>query len=219
MVFLEKITSRGYNHYQVFDDWLELMITALMGNDKNYLEVMGRYANQGEYSKREADHFKEAFHKLMELMRLTNDEQLGEIYQHWNIQNKHTGQFFTPKHLAKFISQISVPAKNILDPACGSGIMLVEGAKTMTKDECDEAFFTGQDIDGTCVKMCALNLCFFNLNGYVVQGDTLALQYNYGYKTTRSVFGGSIRMMTDEELERMRVCVAEEITHKQEALF
>lgn len=64
--FLEKITSRGHNHYQVFDDWLELMLTALMAEEKDYMAVMGRYANDWEYGNREADHFKEAFHQLME---------------------------------------------------------------------------------------------------------------------------------------------------------
>jgi len=218
--YLEKITSRGYSHYQVFDDWLDLMITALMTDDKNYLEVMGRYKNDGEYGKREADYFKEAFHKLQEVMAITNDEFLGEIYQLWNIQNKHTGQFFTPKAIAKMVNEINGVGKGrILDPACGAGIMLIEGAKLLSRDDLYESFFVGQDIDSTCVKMCALNMCFFNLNGYAIQGDSLAMQYNYGYRTTRSPWGGSIRMMTDVELEKTRKIVEKEITLKQEALF
>lgn len=218
--YLEKITSRGHNHYQVFEDWLELMLTALMADDKNYLEVMGRYANAGEYGKREADCFKEAFHKLMEIMKLTNEEQLGEIYQSWNIQNKYNGQFFTPKHLAKFLCEIAgVKKGSVLDPACGAGIMLIEGAKLMSDEDLYGSFFVGQDIDGTCVKMCALNMCFFNLNGYAIQGDTLAMQYNYGYRTIRTPLGGDIRMMTEAELEETRQKVEKEIAMKQEALF
>lgn len=93
---------------------------------------------------------------------------------------------------------------NVLDPACGAGILLIEGAKAMSEEKRGKSFFTGQDIDGTCVKMCALNLCFFNLDGYAIQGDTLAMRYNYGYRTTRTPLGGDIRRMTNEELEEIR---------------
>jgi len=117
------------------------------------------------------------------------------------------------------MAEITEPSGRVLDPACGAGILLVEPNKAMSEENRLNAFFVGQDLDGTCVKMCALNMLFFNMNGYAIQGDTLAMKYNYGYKTTRSFFGGSIRPMTEEELERMRVCVAEEITIKQEALF
>ena len=218
---MEKITSRGHNHYQVFDDWLELMLTALMANDEDYLATMGKYANDAEYGKREADHFKEAFHQLLEIMFRDNEEVLGPIYEFWNIQNKYNGQYFTPAPIARMLAKITGAGNggSVLDPACGAGIMLIEGAKAMSEEARSRSFFVGQDIDSTCVKMCALNLCFFNLDGYAIQGDTLAMKYNYGYRTIRTPLGGDIRMMTDEELEEMRGKVAKEIMKKQEALF
>jgi type I restriction-modification system DNA methylase subunit len=59
--------------------------------------------------------------------------------------------------------------------------MLVEANKTMSEEDRQGAFLVGQDIDGTCVKMCALNMLFLNMNGYAIQGDSLALKNNYGF--------------------------------------
>ncbi len=214
---LERVTSRGHNHYQVFDDWLNLMLYALMRDDEKYLKIVKRYRNEGE--NREIDHFKSAFHELMSGMVIDSEELLGDIYMEWNISNKHTGQYFTPKNIAGMMAEMTEPKGRVLDPTCGAGIMLVESAKAMSYKDCSEAFFVGQDLDATCVNMCALNMLFFNLNGYVIQGNTLALECNWGYRTVRSVFGGNIKEMTEEELERIRPSIVEAVEKKQATLF
>jgi len=43
--------------------------------------------------------------------------------------------------------------------------------------------FVGQDIDLRCVRMTALNLAFRNLYGYVIWGNTLALEQKLIYRT------------------------------------
>jgi len=91
-----------------------------------------------------------------------------------------------------------------LDPCCGSGVMLVEAIKTMNNEVIDSSLICGQDIDLTCVKMCALNLLFFNVNGYVVWGDCLLMECNKVYQTNRSYLGGSIRELTGEALESFK---------------
>lgn len=52
--------------------------------------------------------------------------------------------------------------------------------------------------------MTALNLCFFNVNGYVIQGNTLALECHKVYQTGRSIYGGSIRELCGEQLEAFK---------------
>ena len=90
-----------------------------------------------------------------------------------------------------------------------AGVMLVQAAKNMNYKDCSESFFVGQDLDGTCVKMCGLNLLFFNLDGYAIKGNSLAMEMNWGYRTIRSVYGGSIREMTEKELEQMKPKIKE----------
>jgi hypothetical protein len=198
---LEAILARGYSSYMIFNDWLDLMIFALQRDDEHYLEIVRKYKNTGKRGEREIDYFCQAFAHLQMEMKKTNDDVLGQIYMQWNQNNKYRGQFFTPKHIACLIAKVIEPKGRIIDPCCGSGIMLVEALKTMDNEKLDKAVFFGQDIDLTCVKMCALNLLFFNVNGFVVWGDSLALECRKVYGTSRSYLGGSIRELTDSELE------------------
>ena len=201
---LEKITSRGHNPRTVFDDWLTLMLSALIGNDEEYLKVVGRYKNDRPMGDREIDHFKNAFHALLAKSAETNQELLGELYMQWEISNKFTGQFFTPWNIAKMMAMVTKPAGSICDPSCGSGVMLIASAQEMTNQQLDEAVFVGQDLDFSCVMMCTLNLTFFNLNGYVIWGNTLTLEYLRVFQTSRSYLGGSIRELSGEEVEAIR---------------
>lgn len=197
---LEKILRLGYSSYTIFDDWLDLMLFALMRNDEQYLEVVHKYKNTGDMGKREIDYFAHAFGLLLKFMKESNEELLGEIYQQWNMANKYRGQYFTPPHIASFMAQItSATGGRILDPACGAGIMLVEAIKNMTGEQIARSVFYGQDIDITCVKMCALNLLFFNVNGYVIWGDTLLMEVKRVYETRRTYAGGYIRILNEEE--------------------
>ncbi len=191
---LEGITHQGHSAWNVFEDWLSLMFFALQRNEEEYLKIINRYRNQGNQGTREIDHFCKAFGLLMLKMKQTNKELLGEIYQTWEVSSHHAGQFFTPWHIASFMAQIiGTEGETINDPACGAGVMLIAHAKTMTNEQLDKKVFYGQDIDFTCVKMCALNLLFFNLNGYAILGDSLNNERRKIYQTTRSYMGGTLK--------------------------
>lgn len=172
---LQKILKRGYTHYNVFNDWLDLMLYALQRDDPPYLEIVKKYKNDRANGEREIDYFAHAFAELQVEMSKTNDDILGQVYMQWNMKNKYRGQFFTPKHVASMMAKIIEPKGKILDPCCGSGVMLIETIKTMNNKTIEDSTFYGQDIDLTCVKMCALNLLFFNVNGFVIWGDSLLM--------------------------------------------
>jgi type I restriction-modification system DNA methylase subunit len=218
---LQKITASGYRADDIFRDWIDLIIYALMGDDKNYLEIVRRYKNDRPAGNREIDFFKNAFHLLLKSMKETNDDLLGKIYMDWCITNKHTGQFFTPTSIASFMAKITNPKGNILDPYSGSGIMLVEFIKAMKNEDIEKSVFVGQDLDPICTKMTALNLTFFNVDGYAIQGNSLISEVNFGYKISRSYLGGSIRELTDKEIKNLTPKIAHAINHppKQQPLF
>jgi hypothetical protein len=201
---LEAILHRGYSSFTIFNDWLDLMLYALQRDDPPYLEIVRKYKNDKPKGEREIDYFTSAFAQLQIEMSKTNDDILGQVYMQWNMNNKYRGQFFTPKHVASMMAKITNPLGRILDPCCGSGVMLVEAIKTMDSDAIEQSAFYGQDIDLTCVKMCALNLLFFNVNGYVVWGDSLLMECNKVYQTKRSYMGGSISELTGEALESFK---------------
>ena len=201
---LEVILRRGYSGSAIFEDWLDLMLYALQGDDPHYLEIVAKYKNGKQVGERDIDYFCQAFALLQIEMQKTNDDILGQVYMEWNMSNKYRAQFFTPKHVASMMATMLNPTGKILDPCCGSGVMLVEAIKTMTNEQLDSACFCGQDIDLTCVKMCALNLLFFNAHGYVVWGDSLLMECRKVYQTSRSYLGGSIRELTGDTLETFK---------------
>lgn len=201
LIALDEVLKRGYNSFDVFNDWLDLMLFALQRDDSRYIQIVRKYMNNLPSGKREIDYFCNAFAQLLLEMNKTQDDILGQVYMDWNISNKYRGQFFTPKHVASMMAKMLNPKGRILDPCCGSGVMLIEAIKTMDKETLEQSLICGQDIDITCVKMCALNLLFFNVNGYVVWGDSLKMECKMVYQTKRSYLGGSIRELTGEPLE------------------
>ena len=202
---LETIIGMGYRSHRVFEDWVGLMFHAFQRDDPPYLEIMGGYRNTAPRGQREADHFATATACLLEYMRATNEEVLGPLYEEY-AANHYTGQYFTPSAVARLMASITHIAPpetgrfKVLDPACGAGACLIAAAKEQTFEQNGRAVFVGQDIDLTCVRMAALNLMFFNLDGIVLWGNHLALEVRGAWETRRNlVWGGSIRSVDKEE--------------------
>jgi hypothetical protein len=71
------------------------------------------------------------------------------------------------------------------------------------------AVFVGQDKDPLCAKMTALNLCFFNVDGYAIYGDSLKLEYNRVWQTAQSALGGSVCELDQVDIEEFHVQIME----------
>lgn len=194
----------GHNSYRVFEDWVGLMFHAFQHDDPEYLKIMGGYRNAAPMGEREADHFAAALCELLAYMQATNTEALGPLYEEY-AANHYAGQFFTPPAVAQLMARMTQnpPAEGLFtvhDPACGAGACLVAAAKEQTFEQNNRAFFSGIDIDVNCVRMAALNLMFFNLDGLVIWGNALSLEVRGAWQTTRSVaWGGSLRPVDAEQ--------------------
>ena len=217
---LDAIIGRGHSSYKVFEDWVALMFYAFQKNDPEYLQVMGKYDNKGPHGNRPADHFANALAALMLYMGHTNNEALGPLYEEY-AANHYAGQFFTPGNVAAMMAKMTMgnpPEEGnftIADPACGAGICLLSAAKSQTAEQNNRAFFFGQDLDVNCVRMTALNLMFFNLEGMVVWGNSLTMEIRAAWRTCRSlVWGGSLHPY-DTEKARAWLCGTQEKPQKQ----
>jgi type I restriction-modification system DNA methylase subunit len=145
---------------------------------------------------------------------------LGDFYMNWNVSNKYRGQYFTPFHIAELMANITGEKRGMIyDPTCGSGVMLIASAKNMKIENIWQSIFIGQDVDLICVKMCALNLCFYNLDGYAIWGNTLAGECDRVYETKRTYLGGDIRELKGEELEKFKNKMYPKIKEKQLSLL
>ena len=153
----------------VFTDFLDISICTLSAGqyEEEYLSIVKRY------KKEEVGLFCELFAHMIMVMDDNGaglTDCLGEFFEQNLSRGKH-GQFFTPEHVCDFMAAIVNPEENdkrILDPACGSGRMLLSAAKINRNN-----YFFGADIDSTCCKMAAINLCLNGMIGEIAWMDSL----------------------------------------------
>jgi hypothetical protein len=173
----------------VFNDFLTMSICAfgqkpgagISYDEDLYLETIVKYKNEK---------LRFEFPKLLSLLIIEMTERinstsegwdvLGEFYE-MNFASKSLSQFFTPWPICEFMArsitenvlQSSEADKKIriLDPACGSGRMLMASSRVLgTQHE-----YYGIDIDQTCAKIASLNLFLSGLfHSEVMWGNALA---------------------------------------------
>lgn len=204
---IEKIFYKlSWKHSRVFDDWINIVLATVMRNEEDYQKAIKGF------EKEELTQLGVAMFHLMGLMKKTNLDVLGHIYETIARSGKgknYLGQFFTPYNICEMMAEMtaedSEEPQKILDPCCGSGRLLVHMAKKVPS----ESTFVGQDLDYICFKMTALNMCFFNMNGYALCGDSLRMETRAGIVTKRSYLGGSMRWMAEEEYNNVLHSVEE----------
>ena len=104
------------------------------------------------------------------------DDLLGDLYM--QIRSRFAaaslGQYFTPKSIARLKARITlsgwepsddaVPERlfQINEPTCGSGVLLLQAAYMIAESRGAEALtqwqFVGNDLDGICARMCAIQM-------------------------------------------------------------
>lgn len=196
----------------IFKDFLKLSICAFSRNyetnlsylEDEYIEIISKYKKPIE-----TDLFSALLATLiveMEQGGIMHDV-LGGYFER-NISNGRNGQYFTPEPVCQFMASVSgvedeledsTEPLHILDPACGSGRMLLASAKVQGKHH----YFYGIDIDETCVEMTILNL-FLNgiFNAEVMQANALARNdFIVSYRTSFVPLG--IHRITEKEKSRL----------------
>jgi hypothetical protein len=199
----------GHSRRRIAEDWIALMFYALQRNDSEYLSILESYEACGRKNEI-AEHFSKAFAHLLVHMQKTNEEVLGEIWMDF-CSNEVLGQFFTPMNICTLMARMMQASSSqpsgrftVVDPATGSGRMLVAQAKEMTCEQGNRCLFIGIDLDKYCCMMTALNMCFFNLNAIVIHGDGLnPLDISESWVTERSLlYGGAIHAFPVEEAKK-----------------
>ncbi|MEP1338953.1 MAG: type I restriction-modification system subunit M [Marinomonas sp.] len=80
---------------------------------------------------------------------------------------KSGGEFFTPQHVSKLIAQLAVHGQDsvnkIYDPAAGSGSLLLQARKHVSKHLIEQGYF-GQEINYTTYNLARMNMFLHNIN-------------------------------------------------------
>ena len=190
-----------YSRFDVFRDALQLMIHShhpktLVGlkdeeNEKKYMACIHKY------TKETINRFPKLLAYLYQnVLENPYSDILGDYFQEF-ITNGEKGQFFTPEHVCDVMAQITLTKeateKTVADIACGSGRLLLSGAKLAPNN-----YFYGADVDEVCCMMSVINFFLNGLSGEVVQMNSLSNEFYRGwYILPKGTFG--ILPITEKE--------------------
>ncbi len=126
---------------------------------------------------------------LGQLLRTLNPDELkqvsgdvfGRIYEYFLTQfadqKAHDdGEFFTPISIVSLIAHVLDPTRGtVLDPACGSGGMFVQSARTVEEHgqrPAEQLTFCGLEKNATTIRLAKMNLAVHGLEGDIKQAIT-----------------------------------------------
>ena len=126
---------------------------------------------------------------LGQLLRTLNPDELkqvegdvfGRIYEYFLTQfadqKAHDGgEFFTPVSLVSLMAHVLDPQRGtVLDPACGSGGMFVQSARTVAahgQNPTERLTFRGLEKNATTIRLARMNLAVHGLEGDIRQAIT-----------------------------------------------
>ena len=126
---------------------------------------------------------------LGQLVRTLNPDELkqvsgdvfGRIYEYFLTQfadqKAHDGgEFFTPISIVSLIAHVLDPERGtVLDPACGSGGMFVQSARTVEEhgeSPTERLTFRGLEKNATTIRLAKMNLAVHGLEGDIQQAIT-----------------------------------------------
>ena len=199
--------STGLSSYAIFEDWLEVIIASLAGDDDTYNSLVEDYQDQygDETVQIVFELYAEAFGELVLATEPTDRDTLGNLYERFRLTSERFAQHFTPRPVCRILAGMNIPDEaeirnatvddplQIGDPTCGSGRLLITIAshlRTIAPDA--PALFIGQDIDSTCARMAVINFALHDIPGYIIQGDSLTEDVIRCWRINPLPYSGSV---------------------------
>ena len=193
--------SGKYNPYVIFHDWVEMMAISIQNGctvirndlyiqrEKDFSEIQKKYCTDEQHK----------FSDMLGLLVLAYQDDglcdyLGEIFMETGCGSGHTGQFFTPYHLALLDARIALvdytgdKMITLNEPTCGGGAMIIAAAQCLHEKGLNYQRLLNvyaQDLDWMAVYMCYVQLSLLGIRAVVVQGDTLSAPYRNDYSLER----------------------------------
>lgn len=163
------------------DDRAKAIIEAMESIESDYESLRG-VLPKNEYQELDNE-------VLGQLLRTLNPDELkrvkgdvfGRIYEYFLTQfadqKAHDGgEFFTPISIVSLIANVLGPNHGtVLDPACGSGGMFVQGARfveRMHQNPNEKLTFRGLEKNATTIRLAKMNLAVHGLEGDIQKAIT-----------------------------------------------
>lgn len=163
------------------EDRAKAIIEAMESIEADY-KNLGGVLPKNEYQELDND-------VIGQLLRTLNPDELkkvsgdvfGRIYEYFLTQfadqKAHDGgEFFTPISLVSLIAHVLDPERGtVLDPACGSGGMFVQSARTVEEhgqNPTERLTFRGLEKNATTIRLAKMNLAVHGLEGDIQKAIT-----------------------------------------------
>jgi len=139
---------------------------------------------------------------------------LGFAMEEIAATNKYTGQFFTPRCVARMMAEVNVMDSlpedrviGIMDCACGAGVLLIEGVHQILEKGVwpGRVYAEATDIDEGAYSVCYLQLALLGIPAKVILGDSLSRKFREWYWTPAALWFGTAERwerQCQEERER-----------------
>ena len=163
------------------EDRAAAVIAAMESIEEDYDSLRG-VLPKSEYQTLNNDVLGDLLRKLNpEELRHADGDVFGRIYEYFLTkfadQKAHDGgEFFTPVSLVSLIAHVLDPDRGtVLDPACGSGGMFVQSARTVEEhgeSPTERLTFRGVEKNETTVRLARMNLAVHGIEGDIRQAIT-----------------------------------------------
>ena len=162
-------------------DRAQAIINAMESIESDYESLRGALP-KNEYRELDNDVLGQLLRKLNpEELKEVSGDVFGRIYEYFLTrfadQKAHDGgEFFTPVSLVSLIAHVLDPDRGtVLDPACGSGGMFVQSARTVEEHgfrPTERLTFRGLEKNATTIRLARINLAVHGLEGDIQQAIT-----------------------------------------------
>lgn len=184
--------------------------------EKQYMEIVGKYTHE------QGQEFPKLLGLVVEALE-ENPEQdfLGTVFMNQDMGNDYRGQFFTPYHVCKMMSNVTMGSTKedfinamypkgyftACEPCSGAGAMIIALRNTIIHAGLNPAecmLVTATDIDEICFYMAYLQFSLLNIPAVVVHGNTLTLEeYKSLYTPAYFLFNWQQKIKTGEAMAGM----------------
>lgn len=188
--FIKEVHAAARSRYtvDVFADMVRAMAIAIespLTFGERHAELEDEFEQiKAKYEPAEFAHFYLAFALVAQALERHREDFLGHALENLGAANTHNGQFLTPVHLSRFIAKVCcrgldyTPGKIIplSDPACGSSVLMIEGAEAMIADGVRQAdiLVLAGDIDHRACDISYVQLSLLGYAACVQHMDALA---------------------------------------------
>lgn len=171
--------------------------------EQEYMSYVEKYGKVG------MEHIANCMGIVVTALEERREDFLGHILEVLNLTTKSFGQFFTPEPVSRMMAAVTmgndkpIPGKFVRmnDPACGAGVLLIEGEEAFLQrgGRQGDLIIYAEDLD---YNACNIAYTQFSLLGYaarVTRMDSLCCKVYEGPWWTIGYFAHAIPMRTNCE--------------------